>query len=286
MLDGLIVIGGNGTLTVAQLLYEQLGIPIVGVPKTIDNDIEGTDVTFGFHTAVQIATDAIDRLHTTAESHDRVMLVEVMGRHTGWIATYAGIAGGATVILVPEQPFDIDEVCKTHPAPPHARSLRVDRRRGRGCRAEGGHDGADRAPIDQHGHAKLGGIAYRHRAARSSSAPASRPGSWCSATSSGAVRPTPTTGCCRPATGWPPSTPSTSEAWGQMVVFREQRIERAPMRCAWAGPARSTWPCTRTWRESSSGVDRAACTRPAPMAWAWPSRHRVARLTEGVSGTR
>src|SRR4029453_10731133 len=81
------------------------------VPKTIDNDILGTEVTFGFHTAVQIATDAIDRLHTTAESHDRVMVVEGMGRHAGWIPTYAGIAGGATVILIPEQPFDIDEVC-------------------------------------------------------------------------------------------------------------------------------------------------------------------------------
>jgi phosphofructokinase-like protein len=111
-LDGLIVIGGNGSLTVACRLHSDAGLPIVGVPKTIDNDINGTDVTFGFHTAVQIATDAIDRLHTTAESHDRVMVVEVMGRHAGWIATYAGIAGGATVILVPEEPFDIDEVCK------------------------------------------------------------------------------------------------------------------------------------------------------------------------------
>jgi ATP-dependent phosphofructokinase / diphosphate-dependent phosphofructokinase len=110
-LDALVVIGGNGSLTVSHRLWEQLGLPIVGVPKTIDNDIVGTQVTFGFHTAVQIATDAIDRLHTTAESHDRVMVVEVMGRHAGWIATYAGIAGGATVILIPEHPFDIDEVC-------------------------------------------------------------------------------------------------------------------------------------------------------------------------------
>src|SRR5215211_4662012 len=111
-LHGIIVIGGNGTLSVASRLHETHGLPIVGVPKTIDNDIEGTDVTFGFHTAVQIATEAIDRLHTTAESHDRVMVVEVMGRHSGWIATYAGIAGGATMILIPEQPFDIEEVCK------------------------------------------------------------------------------------------------------------------------------------------------------------------------------
>ena len=84
---------------------------VVGVPKTIDNDLSGTDFTFGFHTAVQIATDAIDRLHTTAESHDRVMVVEVMGRHAGWIATYSGLAGGADCILIPEEPFDIDELC-------------------------------------------------------------------------------------------------------------------------------------------------------------------------------
>ncbi len=111
-LDAIIVIGGNGSLSVASRLHSEHALPIVGVPKTIDNDIEGTDVTFGFHTAVQIATDAIDRLHTTAESHDRVMVVEVMGRHSGWIATYAGIAGGATMVVIPEQPFDIDEICR------------------------------------------------------------------------------------------------------------------------------------------------------------------------------
>jgi phosphofructokinase-like protein len=108
--DALIPIGGEDTLGVALVLHEA-GIPIVGVPKTIDNDLGGTDVTFGFQTAVQIVTDAIDRLHTTAESHDRVMVVEVMGRHAGWIATHAGIAGGADAILVPERPFDIEEVC-------------------------------------------------------------------------------------------------------------------------------------------------------------------------------
>ncbi len=111
-LDALVVIGGNGSLTVASMLHRDLELPVVGVPKTIDNDIVGTDVSFGFHTAVQIATDAIDRLHTTAESHDRVMVVEVMGREAGWIAAYAGIAGGATVVLVPEEPFDIAEVCE------------------------------------------------------------------------------------------------------------------------------------------------------------------------------
>ncbi|MEY3033395.1 MAG: hypothetical protein RLZ86_17 [Actinomycetota bacterium] len=111
-LDALVVIGGNGSLTVASMLHRDLALPVVGVPKTIDNDIAGTDVSFGFHTAVQVATDAIDRLHTTAESHDRVMVVEVMGREAGWIAAYAGVAGGATVVLVPEEPFDIAEVCE------------------------------------------------------------------------------------------------------------------------------------------------------------------------------
>jgi phosphofructokinase-like protein len=109
-LDALIPIGGEDTLGVARRLMDEQ-VPVVGVPKTIDNDLAGTDFTFGFQTAVQIATDAIDRLHTTAESHNRVIIVEVMGRHAGWIATYSGLAGGADVILVPERPFDIDDVC-------------------------------------------------------------------------------------------------------------------------------------------------------------------------------
>jgi len=109
-IEALIAVGGEDTLGVAARLSAE-GVRIVGVPKTIDNDLSATDFTFGFHTAVQIATDAIDRLHTTAESHDRVIICEVMGRHAGWIAAYAGMAGGADVILVPEQPFDIEEVC-------------------------------------------------------------------------------------------------------------------------------------------------------------------------------
>ena len=107
----LVVVGGDDTLGVAKNLYEK-GIPTVGIPKTIDNDLSGTDYTFGFDTAVSIATEAIDRLHTTAESHHRVIVVEVMGRHAGWIATMAGIAGGADEILIPEVPFDIEAVCK------------------------------------------------------------------------------------------------------------------------------------------------------------------------------
>ncbi|MBB3036215.1 ATP-dependent 6-phosphofructokinase [Hoyosella altamirensis] len=109
-IDVLIPIGGEGTLTAAHWLSES-GVPVVGVPKTIDNDIACTDYTFGFNTALAIATEAIDRLHTTAESHQRVMLVEVMGRHAGWIALHSGLAAGAHLTLIPEQPFDVDEVC-------------------------------------------------------------------------------------------------------------------------------------------------------------------------------
>jgi 6-phosphofructokinase 1 len=109
--DALVAIGGEDTLGVASRLHQDFGAPVVGVPKTIDNDLAGTDYTFGFDTAVAICTEAIDRLHTTAESHNRVMVVEVMGRHAGWIAVHSGIAGGADVILIPEQPVDYDEVC-------------------------------------------------------------------------------------------------------------------------------------------------------------------------------
>ncbi|GHH94731.1 6-phosphofructokinase [Streptomyces capillispiralis] len=109
--DALVTIGGEDTLGVATRLTDEYGIPCVGVPKTIDNDLSATDYTFGFDTAVGIATEAIDRLHTTAESHMRVLVVEVMGRHAGWIALHSGLAGGANVILIPEQPFDVDRVC-------------------------------------------------------------------------------------------------------------------------------------------------------------------------------
>ena len=158
--DALIVIGGEDTLGVANRLFHD-GVRIVGVPKTIDNDLSGTDFTFGFHTAVQIATDAIDRLHTTAESHDRVMVVEVMGRHAGWIATYAGMAGGADIILIPEEPFDIDEICD-----------RVVHRHQRGANfsivvtAEGavpkeGTMELQTGDVDEFGHVRLGGIGNR-----------------------------------------------------------------------------------------------------------------------------
>jgi 6-phosphofructokinase 1 len=110
-LTALVAIGGEDTLGVAARLHEERGFPVVGVPKTIDNDLSATDYTFGFDTAVSIATEAIDRLHTTAESHNRVMVLEVMGRHTGWIAVMSGIAGGADVILIPEQPITVEDAC-------------------------------------------------------------------------------------------------------------------------------------------------------------------------------
>lgn len=111
-LDGLVVIGGEGTLSATNRLHRDEGLPVIGVPKTIDNDVDVTEYTIGFLTAVDTATEAVDRLHSTAESHDRVMVLEVMGRHAGWIATYAGMAGGADAILIPEVPFDIDAVCR------------------------------------------------------------------------------------------------------------------------------------------------------------------------------
>src|SRR6266571_3370557 len=110
-LDSLVAIGGEDTLGVAARLHREHGFPVVGVPKTIDNDLSATDYTFGFDTAVSICTEAIDRLHTTAESHNRVMVVEVMGRHTGWIAVMSGIAGGADVILIPEHPLTVEDAC-------------------------------------------------------------------------------------------------------------------------------------------------------------------------------
>jgi len=162
-LDGLVAVGGEDTLGVGYRLFES-GLPIVGVPKTIDNDINATDFTFGFDTAVQIATEAIDRLHTTAESHNRVVVVEVMGRHTGWIAVKSGIAGGADLILIPEVPFTLDHVSDI-----------IRKRHGRGKNFsivvvaegaefpddEGGELVTQQAGTDSFGHVRLGGIGTR-----------------------------------------------------------------------------------------------------------------------------
>jgi len=154
-----VVIGGDDTLSVAYKMSE-FGLKCVGVPKTIDNDLSGTDFTFGFNTAVAIATEALDRLHTTAETHRRVMILEVMGRYTGWIALEAGLAGGADVILIPEKPFDIDEVCKY---------IKRRHERGRnfsiivvaeGTKPKGGKEIVYSESIDEFGHIRFGGIGY------------------------------------------------------------------------------------------------------------------------------
>ena len=158
--DALVAIGGEDTLGVATKLAD-LGVNVVGVPKTIDNDLNATDFTFGFDTAVNIATEAIDRLHTTAESHHRVLVVEVMGRHAGWIALHAGIAGGANVVLIPEQPFDIDKVCefvedrfKSQFAPIVVVSEGAHPADGSGMTLASGE-------VDAFGHVRLGGIGDR-----------------------------------------------------------------------------------------------------------------------------
>lgn len=156
-LDALVVVGGEDTLGVAKNLYEK-GLKVVGVPKTIDNDLNATDFTFGFDTAVNIVTECIDRLHTTAESHNRIMVVEVMGRHAGWIATYSGIAGGADYILIPEIPIDIKEVCK---------SIKKRHERGKNFSIVVVSEGAffnnenlalQEKKLDEFGHVRLGGI--------------------------------------------------------------------------------------------------------------------------------
>jgi 6-phosphofructokinase 1 len=159
--DALIAIGGEDTLGAAARLHDDHGLPVLGVPKTIDNDLGATDMTFGFDTAVHVATEAIDRLHTTAESHNRILVVEVMGRHAGWIALHAGLAGGADVILIPERPFDIDEVCRL-----------IRRRHSRGryfsivVVAEGAVPKEGTMEVvggkeDEFGHVRLGGIGLR-----------------------------------------------------------------------------------------------------------------------------
>src|SRR6266853_2812923 len=189
--DALIAIGGDDTLSVAKKLFDT-GLKVVGVPKTIDNDLAGTDFTFGFDTAVDVATEAIDRVHTTAEAHNRVIVVEVMGRDSGWIATYSGIAGGADVILIPEVPFDIDQVAET---------IRQRHARGRyfsiavaaeGAKFAGGNETQPSAGVDEFGHARL-----------------------FSATSSAADRPALSTACWLRATGWAPSTWCTAANSGK-----------------------------------------------------------------------
>ena len=156
---GLIAIGGEDTLGAASRLHEEHGVPVIGVPKTIDNDLGATDYTFGFDTAINIAMEAIDRLHTTADSHHRVLIVEVMGRHAGWIAFHAGLAGGANAILIPEREFDVEKVCDlvgrrfaSHFAPIIVVA--------EGARPQGGVPSAEDDKLDAFGHVRLGGVGH------------------------------------------------------------------------------------------------------------------------------
>jgi 6-phosphofructokinase 1 len=157
--DGLIAIGGEDTLGAASRLHDEAGIRVIGVPKTIDNDLGATDYTFGFDTAVNIAMEAIDRLHTTADSHHRVLIVEVMGRHAGWIAFHAGLAGGANIILIPERQFDVEQVCELvgkRFASQFAPIIVV----AEGAQPLGGMPEVGEDRLDAFGHVRLGGIAH------------------------------------------------------------------------------------------------------------------------------
>jgi phosphofructokinase-like protein len=232
--DGLIAIGGEDTLGAAARLHAEHHLPIVGVPKTIDNDLAGTDMTFGFDTAVQIATDAIDRLHTTAESHNRVMIVEVMGRHAGWIALHSGLAGGADVILIPERAFDIADVCRL-----------IQRRTSRGryfsivVVAEGALPQEGTMEVvtsgeDEFGHARLGGIGQRlEREIEERTGIESR------ATVLGHIQrggtPTAFDRVLATRLGLAAMDAANESAWGVMAALRGTRIQLVPLSEAVAG---------------------------------------------------
>ena len=227
--DGVIAIGGEDTLGAAARLHDDEGLPVLGVPKTIDNDLGATEVTFGFDTALQVATDAVDRLHSTAESHNRVMVVEVMGRHAGWIALHAGLAGGADVILIPEQPFDIEEVCRL-----------IKRRHARGRSfsiivvAEGatpkeGTMATVGGAEDEFGHVRLGGIGRQLEAEIES-----RTGFETRATVLGHTQrggtPTAFDRVLATRLGLAAVDAAHARQWGVMVAVQGPRIERVPLR--------------------------------------------------------
>jgi ATP-dependent phosphofructokinase / diphosphate-dependent phosphofructokinase len=227
-LDGLIAIGGEDTLGAAFRLSE-MGLNVIGVPKTIDNDLGATDVTFGFDTALQVATEAIDRLHTTAESHHRIMIVEVMGRHAGWIALHSGLAGGADVILIPERPFDIEEVCRL-----------IQRRHARGryfsivVAAEGATPVAGTLELvsegtDEFGHARLGGIGQLLEREIGE-----RTGFESRATVLGHIQrggtPTAFDRVLATRLGAAAIDAATQGRWGQMPALRATKIELVPLR--------------------------------------------------------
>jgi ATP-dependent phosphofructokinase / diphosphate-dependent phosphofructokinase len=226
-LDGLIAIGGEDTLGAAARLHAE-GLNVIGVPKTIDNDLGATDVTFGFDTALHVASEAIDRLHTTAESHHRILVVEVMGRHAGWIALHSGVAGGADVILIPEIPFDIDEVCRL-----------IQRRHDRGrpfsivVAAEGampkeGTMSVSAGRLDEFGHPRLGGIGHRLEQEIEQ-----RTGFETRATVLGHVQrggtPTAFDRVLATRFGLAAIDAAHDRAWGMMTALRGTEIERVPL---------------------------------------------------------
>jgi ATP-dependent phosphofructokinase / diphosphate-dependent phosphofructokinase len=226
-LDGLIAIGGEDTLGVAKRLNDD-GLHVIGVPKTIDNDLGATDVTFGFDTALYVATEAIDRLHTTAESHNRILVVEVMGRHAGWIALHSGIAGGADVILIPEIPFDIDQVCGL-----------IRRRHARGryfsivVAAEGaipieGTMSLSTGEVDEFGHPRLGGIGVRLEQEIEE-----RTGFETRATVLGHTQrggtPTPFDRVLATRFGLAAIDAAHNDGWGKMAALRATQIELVPL---------------------------------------------------------
>lgn len=227
-LDGLVVIGGEGTLSASCRLHEDEGIPLIGIPKTIDNDVGGTDLTIGFLTAADTATEAVDRLHSTAESHNRVMVLEVMGRHAGWIATYAGMAGGADAILIPEVPFDIDAVCR------HLKHRAVSGRdfsivvvAEGAIPAEGTMELSDN-PLDEFGRPRLGGIghAIAHEIEDRVGFPAR-------VTILGHVQrggsPTPMDRVLATRMGVKAAQLAMDGAWGQMTALQSQRVVPVPL---------------------------------------------------------
>ena len=241
-IDALIAVGGDDTLTVAGRLARE-GVSLVGVPKTIDNDLAVTELTFGFHTAVQSATDAIDRLRTTGESHHRVMVVEVMGRETGWIATYAGIAGGATEILIPEEPFDMAGVCGrllAHHGRDVSASVVVVAEGARPSAASSSSRATSATPSGTSASAASGASSPT----RSRPAPDSRRASPCSATSSAAAPPPPSTASSPPASGSPRSTPSTTATRGRPPSSRRTRSASPPSKRS--PPSRSSSTATST----------------------------------------
>ena len=276
-LDGLVAIGGEDTLGVAARLHAEEGAPVVGVPKTIDNDLSATDYTFGFDTAVSIVTEAIDRLHTTAESHDRVMVVEVMGRHAGWIAVHSGIAGGADAILIPELPVEIERCCEL-----------IERRHARGkdfsivVVAEGYIPPGDNLPaaeVDQFGHPRLGGIG--ERVAREIE---KRTGYETRVSALGHVQrggsPTPSTASSRRASGASPPTSctrSSSARWRACGASRSWRPPRERRHRAEDRPAGAVRPRGDLLRlREPFSASRAARRATAPAdGRAEPGRARL-----------